>query len=1040
MKQQLYYWRKNLPLTLILLCIWIPIVSAQQEIRGKIIDDLGSPLPGTSIILKGTTTGTISDIDGNYSIKANQGDIIIYTFIGFNAVEKTVGTSSEINVQMMPDTQSLEEVVVIGYGTQSKKEITGAVGQVKSDVISKAPVSDVGEAIQGQVAGVNVQAASGRPGQAANIQIRGVGSLMGALEPLYVVDGVPYQSNPNISPDQIESLDILKDGAAASVYGTRASNGVILITTKRGKKGNIVVDLNAYAGVQNITSGTPLMNSQQQMYAEEVKLEALGRDPLIFFFNPDALDYDTDFVGDVQNNNALIQNYGLGVSGGTEDLSLNFNTNYFSQNGVLINSGFDRLSNRLTAQFNKGKFKAFVSLGYTEENTSQEPWSLYEYSIAQRPWLAPLNSLKTVGENNVQIPVDNAILYSYLSKELENVDDRKVTTSNIALNLEYEFFKGFKYKLNLGSNSWNYRRNFFRPQYLVTNRDGSFNPTASREDALLNEDYTFTQRNVLENILSYDKEFGKHKINLTAVASYEKFTSKQIGTGIIGLLSNKTPVLGAGQQATKPTSFDYVNTLSGLMGRVQYNYDERYLISGSYRRDGSSNFGQSNVYGDFYGVSAGWNISEEQFFQNGNLNFIDNLKLRGSYAQVGNQSIPPYTYASQIESGVNYLFGSSEDLYNGAIQRRYSNPNVKWESSISSNIGIDLAMFSNRLNFTADIYKNDKQDMLLPRATPPSGGAYHPGAVGTYSPIIVNAGNMTNKGIELSLSYRTEYASGFKWNLASTFTKNVNEITDLEGIERGYGNGQPSSSLGPNVDYTTFFAVGYQAGAFFLVQHDGVVKTQEDLVEYKKIDPSAQIGDMKYKDQLTEDTNGDGIPDAGNGRIDENDRVYSGSGQDKFNIGLSGNFEYKGFDLYVQNYFSYGAKLYNGSRYYAYTQGRHTDQYYMWTPQNPDADIPTDRGDGYHNNVRARSDFFLEDGTYFRIRNITLGYTIPVTATSKIGVNRARIYGTAMNPFTFTEYTGYDPEVGGNGISTRGVDQGNYPVSRRFIFGVQIQF
>ncbi|WP_339751077.1 TonB-dependent receptor [Algoriphagus aquimarinus] len=1037
MKQQFYCWRKTLPLTFVLLCLWIPIVSAQEQIRGKIIDDLNSPLPGTSIIIKGTTTGTISDTDGNYSIAAKEGDIIVYTFIGFNSVERTVGNSSEINVQMMPDTKSLDEVVVVGYGTQTKKEITGAVGSVKSEMISKAPVSDMGEAIQGQIAGVNVQAASGRPGQAANIQIRGVGSLMGALEPLYVVDGVPYQSNPNISPDQIETIDILKDGAAASVYGTRASNGVILITTKRGKKGNIVVDLNAYAGVQNITSGTPLMNSQQQMYAEEVKLEALGRDPLIFFFNPDALDYDTDFVGDVQNNNALIQNYGLGVSGGTEDLSMNFNSNYFNQDGILINSGFDRLSNRLTAQFKKGKFKAFTSLGYTEENRTQEPWSLYEYSIAQRPWLAPLNSLQTVGENNVQIPVDNAILYSYLSKELDNVDERKVNTTNIALNLEYEILKGLSFKINLGNNSYNYQRKFFRPQYLVTNRDGSYNPTASREDALLNEDYQFTQRNVLENILTYNKEFGKHQLNITGVASYEKFTSKQLSTGIIGLLSNDTPVLGAGQQATKPSSFDYVNTLSGLMGRVQYNYDDRYLISGSYRRDGSSNFGQNNVYGDFFGVSAGWNISEESFFSS---NLIENLKLRGSYAQVGNQSIPPYTYASQIESGVNYLFGPSEDLYNGAIQRRYSNPNVQWESSISSNIGIDLSMLSNRVNFTADIYKNEKQDMLLPRATPPSGGAYHPGAVGTYSPIIVNAGNMTNKGLELSLSYRTEYASGFKWSVASTFTKNINEITDLQGIERGYGNGQPTLSLGPNVDYTTFFAVGYEAGAFFLVQHDGIIKTQEDLADYKKIEPSAKLGDMKYKDQLTEDTNGDGIPDAGNGKIDENDRVYSGSGQSDFDMGLNLTFEYKGFDLFVQNYLSYGAKIYNGSRMYAYTQGRHLDQYYMWTPQNADSDIPTDRGDGYHNNVRARSDFFLEDGSYFRVRNITLGYTIPVAATGKIGVNKARIYGTAMNPFTFTEYTGYDPEVGGNGISTRGVDQGNYPVSRRFIFGVQIQF
>ncbi|AWW29521.1 TonB-dependent receptor [Echinicola strongylocentroti] len=1039
MKQMYYAAQKRSISMLLLLCSLVSTALAQQNINGKITDETGGPLPGATVVIKGTTKGNVSDIDGLYSISASTGDVLTYTFIGYETREITLQNQTTLDIQLVPTTASLEEVVVVGYGTQTKKEITGAVANIKSDLIEKAPVSDIGQALQGQVAGVNVQAASGRPGEASNIQIRGVGSLLGTLEPLYVVDGVPYQNNPNIAPEQIESIDILKDGAAASIYGTRASNGVVLITTKRGKKGKIKVDFSAYGGIQNITSGTPLMNTSQQMYAEEVSLEALGRDPLIFFFSPNALDYDSDFVADVQNNNAAIQNYSIGITGGTDELAVNFTSNYFDQEGILINSGFDRLSSRLNVQFNKGKFKAFASLALTEENREQEPWSLYEYAIAQNPWQPPLGGLSSQG-NDFELPADNPILYSYLSRELNNIDNRTINSNNIALNLEYEFFEGLSFKVNLGTNQWNYRRKFFRPQYLVYTPEGDYSPTASREDALLNEDYTFTRRNVMENILRYSKTINKHNIELTGVASYEKFTSEQIGVGIIGLLSNDTPVLGAGQQATKPSSYDYTNTLSGLMARGQYNYDDRYLFSASYRRDGSSNFGPNNKYGDFFGASAGWNISEEAFFKNAQLSFVDNLKIRGSWAEVGNQSIPAYTYASLIESGVNYLFSKEEILANGAIQRRYANPNVKWESSISTNIGLDLSLFQGKLNFTADYYKNDKQDMLLPRVTPPSGGAHHPGAVDTYSPIIVNAGNMTNQGVELSLNYKNETSKGLKYGLTGTFTRNRNKITNLNGINRGYANGRPTQSLGPNVDYTTYFAVGYEAGAFFLTENAGVIKTEEQLANYQAIEPSAQLGDMMYVDQLTEDSDGDGIPDTGNGTIDENDRVYKGSGQSKFEAGINFNLAYKNVDFYLQNYISYGAKLYNGARMYAYTQGRHLDQYHQWSPQNPNSDIASYRGDYYHNNVRARSDFFLEDGSYWRIRNITIGYTLPSSVMDKLKLTKARVYATGMNPFTFTKYTGYDPEVGGNGISTRGVDQGNYPVSRRFIMGIQIQF
>ncbi|MDO6761322.1 TonB-dependent receptor [Tamlana sp. 2_MG-2023] len=997
---------------------------AQTGMKGKVLDENGIPLPGVSILIKGTSTGSVTDFDGEFAIEARSGDNLEFSFLGYKKQTIKLVNQNFLNVRLEADTESLEEVVVVGYGTQKKKEVTGAVGIVNSDIIAKAPVADLGESIQGQVAGVNVQSSSGRPGEAANIQIRGLGSVSsGALGPLYVVDGIPFQGNPNIPTEQIEKIDILKDGAAAAVYGTRASNGVILITTKKGKAGTFNVNFSTYGGVQNITSGTPLMNTQQQMYAEEVKLEALGRDPLIFFFNPDALDYDSDFVGDVQNNNAGIQNYDLGISGGSENLTLNLSANYFNQDGILINSGFDRLSTRLNGEFKKGKFRAFASLAFTQENRQQEPWALYEYAIAQNPWQPALNQIQSNGENSVQIPVRNSIQYSYLSRELENEDDREVNTTNVAINLEYEFLDGLSYQLNLGRNTYDYARKFFRPQYLVYDYQGDFNPTASRVDAQLDEDFVFSERRIIENLFKYNKSFGNHNFNLLGVLSYEEFSSKTLSTGVIGLLSNDTPVLGAGTESLKPSSYDSVNTLSGKLFRVQYNYDERYLFSASYRRDGSSNFGEDFRYGDFLGFSAGWNISEEAFF---NVDAINSLKLRGSWAEVGNQSIPAYSFSSQIESGMNYPFGPNEEINVGAIQRRYADPNIKWETSISKNIGIDLGMFRNRLNFTADFYQTDKEDMLIQERLPASSGTYHTRALGTYDVRVTNGGNMTNKGVELGLSFKGKIGQDLNYSLAGTFTKNVNEVTNLNGVERGYANGRPVVSLGDNVDYTTFLAEGYEAGAFFLVQHDGIIKTQAELDEYKLIEPSAALGDMMYIDENND------------GKIDDSDRVYAGSGQADYEAGLSLNLDYKGFDFYVQSYYSHGAEIYNGARLYAYTQGRHEEQYYMWSPQNSNSGVPTFRENAFDNSIRARSDYFLEDGTYLRIRNISLGYTIPMVDTSIL--KKTRIYFTAMNPFTFTDYNGYDPEVGGDGIFTRGVDRGNYPVSRRFIVGVQLNF
>ncbi|MEN0050204.1 MAG: TonB-dependent receptor plug domain-containing protein, partial [Bacteroidota bacterium] len=447
--------------------LWIAILAISfsyaqsSNVKGIITGD-GETLIGVNVLVKGTASGTVTDFNGAYDIAVSPNDTLVISYTGYEAQEIAVGNRTTLNIELQQSSSQLEEVVIVGYGTQTRKEVTGAVVSVDDGVISKTATADLGASLQGQVAGVNVQASSGRPGEAANIQIRGLGSVnAGALGPLYVVDGIPYEGNPNIAPEQIKSIDILKDGAAASVYGTRASNGVILITTKRGVEGEMKVSFNAYGGVQNITSGTPLMNAQQQLYVEEVRLEALGRETTIFTQNPRIFDFDSDFVGDVQNDNAPIQNYSLNVSGGIQGLTLNFNTNYFNQRGILISSGFDRLTNRITGQYTKGKFRAFTSIAMTRENTQQEPWALYENGISQSPWSRPLSEIPSTGENSFELDVDNDVLYSFLARRLNNIDERETNRLNVAINMQYEIAKGLIYKVNLGRNTWNYERKFF---------------------------------------------------------------------------------------------------------------------------------------------------------------------------------------------------------------------------------------------------------------------------------------------------------------------------------------------------------------------------------------------------------------------------------------------------------------------------------------------------------------------------------------------------------------------------------------------------
>ncbi|WP_109833169.1 SusC/RagA family TonB-linked outer membrane protein [Reichenbachiella versicolor] len=1035
----------------LLLALTCGFVQAQDvmTIKGN-VQGAGEALPGVNVLIKGESGGSVTDIDGNYSVNVKSGDVLIFSFIGFKSQEITVNTQSEINILLEADVKSLDEVVVVGYGSQKKKELTGAVNNVDSEVIGRSPTPDLGTALQGQVAGVNIQAASGAPGATANIQIRGVRSLSGQNEPLYVVDGIPQAENPNIPPSQIESIDILKDGASASIYGARGTNGVIIITTKKGTPGKTRIDFAAWGGIQNITSGTELSGTEDWFFVDQVRVNEGGQNYGILSRTPNALQNDTDFVGVIQKDNAPIQNYELNVSGGKGPLQVNASLNYFNQEGVLVNSGFERLTSRLTGQINNKKFKMFMTIGVTEENRDREPFAIYEQAIRQRPYNPEPANLDLSG-GGVIVPEEDPTTYSFFATQLINTDEQKLRRVNVAVNASYEFFKGFTYNIRLGQNTSNTIRKQFQPKVLIYNINEELSG-ASREQALLNEDYRWFSNAIFENFVRYNKTWGKHDFKATAALTFEKWETKDVGLGgtFAANGNNDIQVPGAIVETQNPTSNDTEYSLIGQLGRLEYDYDDRYLFQAIVRRDGSSNFQDKWAY--FPSVSAGWNIGDESFW---NINQINALKLRVSLGTGGNNRTQnPYVSVATIDGGVNYLAGTSGTLAPGLIQRSLANPDVSWETSVSRNIGVDLGAFQNRVQFTADFYFDTNQDMLLPKVVPLSTGTNVTGAANAYNFIQVNGGEMTNKGMGLSLLYRDKTSFGLEYDLSATFSKVVNEITDLDGLDIGYGGGTPVQTIG-GVDNTTFFATGYEAGSFFLIETDGVIKsdvpdgdtygfhpeTGEELSEltaYQLIESNAQLGDLKYVDQLTEDTDGDGIMDAGDSTINTSDRVYKGSGLPDFEMGLTAALRYKGFDFTVQGYYSHGAEIYNGARFLAHNFGRSAEQVGMWSAQNSDSDIPTFRDNRTHPNARAWSDRWLEDGTYFRIRTITLGYTFK--GLEKYGITKARVYASTVNPFTFTKYTGYDPEVGGNGLSTRGVDRGNYPVTRQFLIGAQLSF
>lgn len=994
-----------------------PIKSVQQaRITGTVTDATGLAMPGVGIKVKGTSTTSVTDTEGKYVVNAGGNVTLVFSYVGYETQEVAANGRSTINITLAESQAELSEVVVIGYGTVRRKDLTGSVASVKGGDIKAQGVSDVTRSLQGKMPGVTIESAGGDPGAGTRILIRGVGSLNNAT-PLYIVDGVQVANINNLNQTDIESVDVLKDASAAAIYGSRAANGVVLVTTKSGKSGAPVVQLSANVGVQSKASNVDVLNAQEWATVHNQAHANAGLTPLDLAANPAALGVGTDWQ-DAIFRSAPIQQYNLLVSGGSEASKYSVSGGYNDQQGIVDVTGYKRYNLRVKTETTKGRLKFGETVLLSREKFVNMPngWggqggNAVGSAIKMIPAFKIYNPELLGGYDGafgsvVNIPNPVAML---------NLEDITRENTSILANAfgELKIIEGLKYRLNLGyTNVFNSNYDYHR-RYQV----GALftHPT---NDISLGKDQNVLL--LLENTLNYDKVFGKHSLQALAGYTYQSNNYNYTSTARTDLPDGIDQIdAGAGIATNSGNRLE--NNLISLLGRVIYSYDDRYLLTASFRRDGSSRFGANNRYGNFPSVALGWNIMNENFFEPLKSTF-SNLKLRGSYGVLGNQEIGDYQYNAAVASNVNYVIGNTQQRWFGSIQTAFASPNIKWETTKTMNIGVDAGFFGNKLNLTADYFVKKTTDVLL--------NVPIPGSAGSVSNPVVNAGTLRNNGVELGLNYGNTVGK-LNYNVFGTISAVKNKVIELgTGSQQIFG-GQPNHHGATS----TLTEAGGSIGSFYLIQALGVFNSQEEINAYAKdgqlIQPNASPGDVKFFDK-----NGDG-------QINNLDRVNLGSPFPDFEYGLGFNANMHNFDLAVFFQGSQGNKIYNGLA--QDLQSTNLQMNYAkstlnaWTPTNH-SDIPRVVANDPNLNSQTSSRF-LEDGSYFRMKTLQIGYTLKDDFAKKLKIGSFRTYVSADNLFTITKYTGFNPDLGRTGsIFDRGVDYGHvaYPLARTISLGIQL--
>jgi len=1020
-----------------------PEIAAGIPISGKVIDQQGQPVIGASVLEKGTSNGMTTGADGMFKLNVKgPGAILVIAYVGYKKQEITVGEKSFISVTLEEDVTGLSEVVVVGYGTQKKSVTTGAISGVTARQFEDQPVTRIEQILQGRTSGLTIAQNDGQPGDGATVRVRGITSFNNN-DPLWVVDGVVVDNGGigYLNQSDIESIEVLKDAASQAIYGTRAAAGVILVTTKRGKAGTARINFSGYVGTSAPARTLDVLNATQ--YATIRNEASVLGGPLghgIIYANPQALGTGTDWQSLIFNKSAITQNYELSVSGGNDKTTYYTSFGYLDQDGIVASdiSHYRRINFRTNETFKLAKWLSFgENIGYTYNtskalgNTNSEFGGPLSSALNLDPITPavvtdPTAASASIYANNpvrrnaqgypygISTPVGQEITnpLAYISTRLGNYNWAHNVVGNVYGELEP--LKGLKLRSTLGTKVAFYGNESFTPVFYLnsstTNNQNNYNRGSTR---LFNWN--------IENTASYTRVFGKHTLNvLVGQGAYSENTSYTTNVTYYNLpvdnfndasLNYKLPTANI----TAFGSEGQAHTVSSLFARLNYDYDERYILQAIVRRDGSSRFGANYKYGNFPSFSVGWVPTKESFWPKNNV--VNFLKIRGGYGVVGSDAIGDNAFLSTVSGGRNYSFGTGNTYISGYSPDAPSNPNLRWEETSQTNIGLDAAVFNN-FNVTLEWYKKKTSGILQNPQIP----LY----VGAISNPASNIGDMENTGQELELGYHAKVGKfniGFDGNISHlknvvTYLNNGQNFQDIDNFQNIQGS-------------ITRRAVGQPINSFYGYESLGIFQTQAEVNSYvaangTMIQPNAKPGDFKWAD-----LNGDG-------KITTADRTFIGNPTPTWQFGLTATAAYKNFDIVVFGQGQAGNKIFQGLHRLDIANANYTTAALnRWTGAGTSNTYPRIVDGDPNNNFAYNSSFYLEDGSYFRIKNIQLGYTLPKSLISRVAMQRARIYVAAENLVTFTKYTGFDPEIGGGTFS---IDRGFYPQPRTFLIGLSIGF
>ncbi|AZI27562.1 TonB-dependent receptor [Pedobacter sp. G11] len=1001
------------------------------QITGTVKAASGETLPGVSVSVKGGGRAVVTDAAGKYSISVPEGATLVFNYIGFTAKEVVVGSSPVINVTLESSDTALDDVVVIGYQTIRRKDLTGATGSVSTGNTEKLVSRSLPEALQGQTPGVAVRN-GGAPGQEAVVNIRGLATF-GNASPLYVIDGMIADPNTTVSPNDVEDIQILKDASAAAIYGSRAGNGVILITTKKGKEGPAKINITSRYSISQVPKTYDMMDAAEYAATNTRAYQASG-----MAIQPGVANYNgrinTDWVDETLRTGS-VQDYNASISGGGNGSKYLISGGYFKDKGVLIAREFERASFRVNTETTKGRFKFGENLAFSS-STSKAPFQ--GGAFAGNPWYDMFSSVPLIPvQDNALISTNNPGGWGYGSNGNINTFSRnQVAIANITsvksnfaklignAYVDFKIIEGLNYKFNAGIET-----SFDKSKSI--RKDGSWYQNQSPDFSQLSDNRNQFLSYLLEHTLNYNYVIGKHSIN--GVVGYTQQTTQTdntFGSGIklaqFGGEYFDTLTSTAGEGRTS-SGTRYKNLLDSYLGRLNYTYDDKYLLTATFRADKDSRFSPQFRTGYFPSGALGWRISKEDFFK---VDWVSDLKLRASYGVLGVNTLGAYQFIGFLNQAPDVVLGSGQVTNPGAIQAKLASGDLRWEKKKTTNLGFDASLFKDQFTINFDAFRSVSEDVLLSQPLP--------GYLGNLQgDPIVNIGSIQNKGLELNLGYRPKLDGEFKWDIAGNISIVRNKVLSLGNLGIDTETGQPKDYIQSG---NTRTQVGRSIGEYYVLKTDGIFQNQAEINAHRAQSAYAKPGDIRYVNTIDGGTNDD---------INDKDRVFAGSAFPKFTSGLQFNSRYKDFSLTIQLYGAFGQKLYNDvlRDLDSYGNSNYRRAINPWTPGNTDTTFPrlgyqfaaNDRG--INENARGNTDRWIEDGSFLRLRNVELGYSFPQKLISKANISSARLYVSGQNLFTITKYSGLDPDVvGANPNLEPGVDNGNYPSSRIISFGLSVGF